>query len=164
MAENRLFTRLAGLAECLCREIAEDPDLPEPCFCGVVPGDAAISNYAGDCGDVCGMAWVRLMGLFASTGVTEINALPGNCSGELSAVVEIGILRCIDNGDDQGNPPPPEELLAATDLQVRDALAMQRALVCCSDIDPKSWVLGSYSPTGPLGGIYGGTWQATVVV
>jgi hypothetical protein len=162
MHENLIFTRLDDLATCLKEQI-EQMDLPGVAFCGVIPGDAAIANYVGG-GDECGMAWVRLVNMFASEGIIDAFQEPGNCNAETSFTVEVGILRCMTVGDESGEPPTPEEYLESAQLQIADALCMKRAIVCCEALPNKDYMLGPYLPTGPLGGIYGGTWQLTTVV
>lgn len=162
MHDNRISTRLEELSDCLCAQI-EEMDLPGVAFCGVIPGDAAIANYVGN-GDECGMAWVRLMNMFPSQGIVDAYQEPGNCAAEISATIEVGILRCMSVGDESGEPPTPEEYLEGAQLEAADALAMLRAITCCEALPNKDYMLGPYTPTGPLGGIYGGTWQLTTVV
>ena len=160
---NVLFSKLASLATCLCAQIEQD-GRPRTCFCGVIPGDAAVMEYAGNCADACGMAWVRLMTMFPSESVGQASEVPGNCGKELSVIIEVGIMRCIALGDSRGNPPSPEQLLGAADNQVEDALTMQRAILCCPDIEIADTILSAYNPSGPLGGQVGGTWQVVVAV
>jgi hypothetical protein len=154
---NPVFDRLGELAECLCAQI-QDPEngVPDVCFCGVVPGDQAVANYAGDCNDVCGMAWVRLVQMYPMAVIGQADATPGNCGVGVGIDVEVGILRCIEFGDEQGNLPPPAVLLAATQLQIADALVMRKAIYCCDAIPSKEAIVTPYAPTGPLGGLVGG--------
>jgi hypothetical protein len=162
IAENPVYQRLTALTACLCAEI-QDPawGVPEVCFCGLTPGESAIGQYAGDCNDRCGMAWVRLVGGYPMRGVGQPDETPGNCGQTLGVSVEMGIMRCMNVGDDLGNPPPVEDLVAAVELQVADMLIMQRALYCCAAIPAKEILLGVYQPLGPegAGGLVGGTWS-----
>ena len=153
-----VFGRLAALASCLCAEL-KDPinEVPDVCFCGLIPGNAIPVEYTGDCDDMCGAAWVRLISVYPSDAIGVIVTEPGNCLHGIGIDLEMGIIRCLSVGDEQGNPPPPEELLAATDLAIRDATLMMKALACCESIPPKDVVLGQYQPIGPEGGIIGGS-------
>ena len=154
-----IYERLTALAECLCSQITEDGS-PPTCFCGVVPGDqrGVAAQVAGDCDVECGMAWVRLTTAYPASGVDLPNETVGNCSAGMGYEVEIGILRCISIGDSSGNLPTSAELLAATDLQIKDMLTMWRAVNCCTAFGSKDFRLGTYTPAGPSGGLVGGTW------
>ena len=147
---------LITLASCLCSQI-EESDGPGVCFCGVVPGEAVIFDYAGDCTDTtCGMAWARLITVYPATGVGLPNVLPGNCNGTLGVDIELGIVRCASIGDDRGNPPSPSELTEQTLQQVADAILLFRAVQCCEMVNPKDAVVSAYTPVGPDGGMVGG--------
>jgi len=160
---NRVHTLLEAIASCLCAQIVAD-GLPPTCFCGVVPGDAAVGNYAGDCEEACGMAWVRLVTAYPASAVGTPNIEAGNCNAGLGLEVEVGIMRCISIGDEQGNPPPPEEMLAAAELQTDDMFAMMRAITCCPSIPSKDFILSAYTPMGPLGGVVGGTYTIALAI
>lgn len=156
--DNVVFNRLGELAECLCAQI-QDPEngVPDVCFCGIVPGDQAVGNYSGDCDDVCGMAWVRLVQMYPMAVIGSPDENPGNCGTGLGIDVELGIMRCISVGDEQGNLPSPAELLEATQLQIADAMIMRKAIWCCDAIPTKDVLVTTYTPAGPLGGLVGGT-------
>lgn len=150
---NPIEQMLEDLATCLCAQIITD-GLPEPCFCGVVPGEAVAFDYAGSCDDACGMAWVRLGSAYPSVTIGSPTAQPGNCSAAIGIDVEMGIVRCIEVGSADGSPPTPEQLNDAADLQVADLLAIWRAVACCRQ--SKDWAIGQYTPFGPEGGLVGG--------
>ena len=160
---NPVFSRVGELAECLCAQI-QDPEngVPDVCFCGIVPGEQAIGNYAGDCKNKCGMAWVRLVSLYPMASIGQIDSTPGNCGVGVGIDVEMGIFRCISIGDEQGNLPSPAELLEATQLQIADALVMRKAVYCCDAIPSKEVILANYTPVGPLGGLVGGTFRVSM--
>lgn len=155
--DNVVYDRLSALAACLCGQI-QDPvnGVPDVCFCGIVPGDQAVGNYAGDCKDVCGMAWVRLVQMYPMVSIGSPDVTPGNCGTGIGIDVELGILRCITVGDEQGNLPTAAELLAATQLQIADALIMRKAVQCCDAVPWKDTIVTTYTPSGPLGGLVGG--------
>lgn len=157
-----VFNVLAELATCLCRQIKAD-GLPDLCFCGVVPGDAASDQYTGDCSND-GMAWVRLITAYPANAVGEPLETPNNCGFGMGLDIELGIMRCVPVGSDDGDPPTAEELLAATDAQVANMMAMQKAVICCPAINMRDTRLNSYVPIGPEGGLNGGTWTISTLV
>ena len=151
---------LLSLAGCLCAQIEADGS-PQPCFCGVVPGEAAVAQYAGDCDTRDGMAWVRLTTGYPSVSVGQIDQRVGNCKSGTGFDVEVGILRAFPVEEEA---PTDAELLAAFDQQMKDMLTMRRAIECCDAISSKDFILGSYRPSGPLGGLVGGIWNVMLAV
>jgi hypothetical protein len=150
------MVKLAALAECLCAQIATD-GLPEPCFCGLVPGEAPAVEYVTNCSDdKCGMAWVRLSAVAPITGIGIPNITINNCNSVIGFDAEVGIMRCAPVGDQDGNPPSDEELLAAADLQIADMMAMYRAMACCEALE--EFIIETYTPIGPDGVAVGGFW------
>jgi len=157
---NPLFGQLVLLADCLCEQIVAS-GAPETCFCGIVPGDAAVAEYGGDCSKKCGVAWIRLASVYPSVSIGQPYDEPKNCAAGLGATIEVGIMRCtpVGTGD---QPPSPNQLLDATELQMVDATTMRRAVVCCPGSD--DMILGTYTPLGPAGGMLGGAWSLSVWV
>lgn len=157
------FIRLTELAVCLCAEYApgNDAGLPAVCFCGVVSGDQVAIDHFGDCDDACGMAWVRLTSATPSVGVGVENTNPGNCGAMLGFDVEVGVSRCAVTVDSDGRPPSEADLLAETQLQYADMMAMRRAIICCQESG--NYLLGTYTPFGPVGATVGGTWTVTML-
>lgn len=152
--------RLEALATCLCGEV-KSGGAPDVCFCGVLPGAEVALDYQGDCSDVCGMAWVRLVTTYPATVIGQANEQPGNCASQTGFDVELGVVRCIDVLDAQGNPPSPAELLTSTRLQMADRDAIVRAILCC--YTTKDFLLGAYTPYGPEGGMVGGVMLVSLV-
>lgn len=159
---NLLLDRLTDLAACLCAQIEED-GLPPTCFCGVIPGDVAVGDYAGDCDVSCGMAWVRLITSYPATGVGAADETAGNCSASLGVDIEVGIMRCMDVHED-GTPLSAEELLEVARLQTADMMAMWRAVFCCNSLSNKDFILNAYQPLGPMGGLVGGAFVLRTVL
>lgn len=160
---NRISVLLEAISTCLCQKIGE-AEGPGVCFCGVMPGDHVIPAYTGDCSDVCGMAYVRVLQMYPAVGVGVPSTELRNCGAQLGLEIEVGILRCMTVGDAQGNPPEEAELLEASNLQMADSLTMMRAFDCCDALHSRDYRIGNYVPTGPRGGIHGGSWQVSVVV
>lgn len=158
---ERITSILTDLTTCLCSQLLDD-ELPPVCFCGIVPGAEVALDYAGECENECGMAWVRLIGSAPSVTVGVPSALPGNCSTGINIDVELGVVRCIGVGGPDGQPIEPSELAAAAVLQQADMMAMWRAVACCRD--SKDWVIGAYTPFGPDGGLVGGTLSLSILV
>lgn len=148
-----IMERLTDLAACLCAQIVTDGS-PEPCWCGIMPGQEALLEALGnDCDG--GVAWVRLSSVYPSVSVGIADTNLGNCSTGTGFEVEMGIARLV--GIDEDAPTPAESLEAA-EQQVKDMVTMRRALVCCDSISGKDYILGQYVPLGPLGAVVGGTW------
>ena len=158
-----IFDTLTDLVACWTEQITKD-GLPQPCFLGVIPGDAAVASYGAgdDCGDLCGMGWVRMVTAYPASGLGEPNDREGNCSSGIGWTLEMGMLRCVDVGDDMGNPPPAGEQERSARLQIEDMITMRRAVYCCDAIPNRDVSLGAYTPAGPMGGLVGGTWNLTL--
>lgn len=143
------------LAACLCAQLQID-ESPEVCFCGLMPG-AAIPVDVGSCkGGKCGMAYVRLTSIYSASEVGVLDLQPGNCAVGEGFDLEMGVFRCYKLMKDGGSPPP-DVMLSATRQQIKDVQTMRRAIACCTWIPSKDFVVGQYAPTGPAGGVLGGT-------
>jgi hypothetical protein len=153
-------TILQALAACLCAQITEE-NAPKTCFCGVVPGSAAIADYAGDCESLNGMAWVRLVNSYPAVGVGVQDETPGSCGTSLGFDIEMGMLR---HWPIQAEPKDEAETLAATQLQLDDMMLMRRAVACCDALGGKDYSLGQYLPIGPLGDLVGGSWTIFAIL
>lgn len=152
-----VFDLLTSLAECLCAQIAADGS-PEVCFCGVIPGDSVLPAYAEE-----GAAWTRLVSMYPAIGVGVPDESVGNCRGSLGFDLEIGIIRCTEVGTAE-EMPSASDLLAATDQQVKDAMTMWRAVMCCPALSSKDYRIGGYDPAGPMGGMLGGAFTIQAIV
>lgn len=152
---------LEKIATCLCAQLTDCG--PEVCFCGVVPGDVVAADYGGGCESGCGgIAWVRMQLAYPSKILGAQNTDPQNCDLAMGMDIEIGVLRCISAGDDAGNAPSAAELLAATQQQTADLMAMWKALSCCGF--GKDMIIGAYTPAGPAGGLVGGSFLLSIQV
>lgn len=163
MLPNMVSTTLEALAQCLCEAIASN-DLPDLCFCGMLPGETVIADYAGDCEDSNGMAWVRLTNLYPSVQLGAQNTQPGNCASMLGIDAEIGVFRTFPVGTQDGEPPTPAQMLYASELAIADAMAMRQAIYCCDALPGVDLMVGNYTPVGPVGGVYGGLWTIALQV
>jgi len=155
---QKVSSVLIELADCLCREIADTPGMKEPCFCGVLPGDAAPLVYCNACEG--GQAWVRLVGVGAPDEVLPLN----NCVGLMAVRFEMGMVFGWLPVDDDGEPQDMSASLAATERQMDEMSLMHKVLTCCPlSINEKVGGL-SYEPTGPDGTCLGGIWTGSVAV
>lgn len=148
-----LTTVVEDLAACLAAQIEADENIP-PCFCGVLPG-FEVAWDIGQCDEANGLAYVRVAGVYPSSSVGVASLIPGNCAVGLGFDLEIGMLRCFDLNED-GSPSSPEQLLEATQLQLFDVQTMRRTLACCDWLGSNDYVVGTYQPVGPSGGVVGG--------
>lgn len=133
----------------------------ELCATALYPGDGAPLDYA-ECG---GMLWVRLITAAPSASFPSPNGTVDNCALTLAYQLEVGLMRPspIPEQFAGGVPelPSDEEHTAATHAQMADMEAMYRAFkVAARDIEMV--LVGSYTPTGPIGGTVGGAWTLSV--
>lgn len=147
---------LNDLAACLCAQI-ETRGGPQPCFCGVIPGDGVIAEYAADCTTRNGVAWVRTGSMYPSVTPGVADQRPGNCATGTGIDIEIGILR-EQQAYMESDVITAQQAAAAVDLQLKDAETIRLAIECCSALNTEDYVLGLYAPMGPLGGLVGGAW------
>lgn len=107
----------------------------------------------------CSQAWVRVM----SAGVTNVGEGfdGGDCSATMRLTLEVGVLRCFAIEEDGEAPTASEVLVAATEAMT-DMKAIYCAAMGCDVWD--SINAGEWTPMGPLGGQYGGTWTFDVEV
>ncbi len=148
---------MSDLAECLCAQIVVD-ESPEPCWCGVMPGQAALIEALGNECDG-GLAWVRLVSAYPSQIIGQASTLTGNCGMGTGFDLEVGIMRLVVVEEDA---PDPAQSLAAVEQQIKDMETMRRAIGCCPALPKQDYILGQYTPSGPLGGVVGGTWSVFV--
>jgi hypothetical protein len=162
------YALLCDLAACLCAELTPDGrNEPDLCFCGVIPGeiaDAGMAGFGGSCeSGECGMAWVRLEAAYPAETAGEVSVTANNCGTFLGLDIEIGVLRCVDCGED-GEPPTAAALEKAVAKQLADMEAMRSAVRCCDALADIDYRLGTYAPVGPQGCVAGGVWTVSVTL
>jgi hypothetical protein len=156
---ERVNSILIELADCLCREIAAR-DMPEPCFCGVLPGDAASFMHCNLCEG--GQAWVRLIAVGMPN--ADIEMPMNRCVGTLAVQIEMGMVFGWLPVDEDGDPKDMSDNLAAVERQTAEMDVMYHVLTCCglSMQEPVSNL--GYNPVGPTGTCLGGIWTGMVQV
>lgn len=156
---ERVNSILIELADCLCREI-KDRGMPDPCFCGVLPGDEAPLVWCNACEG--GQAWVRLIGV--GTPNADIDIPMNRCMGVLAVQIEMGMVFGWLPVDEDGEAKDMSDNLAAVERQTAEMDVMYRVLTCCNlTIDESVSNLG-YAPVGPNGTCLGGVWTGVVPV
>lgn len=154
---------LTSLAACLCEQIRDD-GLPEPCFCGVMPGDRVPFDYVGNCEGQDGMAWTKLVMAYPASGVGRVSQEIRNCSAGIGVDIELGILRMAPVLTEDGEPPEAAAQAASSVLQVADMYAMFKAVQCCFGTQNVDYILGPYRGFGPEGYAVGGTISVMVAL
>ena len=162
-ADGGVWPIMTRLSDCLCAELdaALEAGDPQVCFCGVLPGDAVLADYAG-----AGlMGWVRLVNSYPTTAFPDpVEA--SSCATMWAHTLEIGIMECVPAfADSTGALPSQEEQHDYARRQLAAMQVLRRAVQCCLeaggvDID---YVITSYDPVGPQGEVYGGTLSVTVL-
>lgn len=151
--DSTIWPLMVQVRDCLCETLTARGLMPGDCFCGIFPGDLAPWFYRQ------GMAWVRMTDTFPTTSFPQQATPASSCASFLAAELEVGVLHCAPTFGPDKIPPSQEEQFEAARLQLATMRAIQQAIVCC-DIEYKA--LGSYTPAGPQGGLYGGSWTMTV--
>jgi hypothetical protein len=158
------YALLTDLAACLCNELTpEGEESHGLCFCGVMPGEVVAADAGWNCDDLCGMAWTRLESSYPATSLGEFQGDENTCGTFLGLDIELGVLRCVEGGDN-GEAPEAAEWERATELQLGDMVAMRRAVQCCPALEEIDFLLGTYSPIGPQGLVAGGIWTVSVLI
>lgn len=123
-----------------------------------VPFDPDPEDACEDDEAACAQAWVRVMNA-GSTGSSEDSFGGEDCSSELRIEIEVGVTRCF-GIEEEGAAPTASDVLVAAMQAMTDMRAIYCAAMNCevwSSIDSGQW-----TPSGPMGGQYGGTWTFTV--
>jgi hypothetical protein len=154
---DRVNSIVVELADCLCREIKKR-EMPEPCFCGVLPGDQAPFVYCNACEG--GQAWVRLI----TVGQPQEEIVLNNCVGTMAVQIEMGMVFGWLPMDDDGEPRDMPANLAVVERQIREMDLMFEVLTCCGLSIQERVSNLQYIPVGPDGTCLGGIWTGTVPV
>lgn len=156
-AEERLHDALIGFTGCIGEALEDVCSYGLTIGEGYVPFDPDPEDECEEDEAACSQAWVRVMGVTPFGGVDSFGG--DSCSVALRLELEVGVLRCIEIAED-GEAPSASDVLVAAMQSMTDMLALQCAALECDVWE--SVDLGTWSPSGPLGGQYGGTWTFTV--
>jgi hypothetical protein len=156
LPSDRLNTALVMFTGCIGESLADICSYGLTIGETYVPFDPDPEDNCPDDEAACSQAWVRVMGV-NPTDVPE--SFDNDCSVDLRLTLEVGVLRCLDIPED-GEAPTASDVLVAATQAMADMNAIYCAAMGCDvwdSIDSGSWV-----PTGPLGGQYGGIWTFDV--
>jgi hypothetical protein len=150
---NRASTLLTDIAACLCAEVNPDDNM---CFCGVIAGTAAVHDFWPDCTND-GMAWVRLALAYPSTALGIADQTPGAKGKMVGLDIEIGLVRSyeVDEQDGSINAAEYARMMVQSG---DDMMAMRKVISCCPALNERDFILGTWTPIGPTGLVYGGAW------
>lgn len=150
--DDAIMPALAKLRDCLCNEL-DKSGLSADCDCVLIHG---LGTNVAPPAPGKGFAWVGVTGAFASKDFPNPDVSRSVCATPLAASFVMGVVRCF-----QVNPrgESGEDMLRWLDKQMADMQAMRRAILCCGVEDVS---LGTYTPIGPEGGAFGGSWTGTV--
>lgn len=108
----------------------------------------------------CTQAWVRVVSVVPTGGVSLIDG--SDCASVLRIDLEAGVYRCI-VVEEGGEAPKAADVLGAAIQSMSDMTAIYRAAM--GEEAPEVWdtiTAGSWTPSGPSGGQYGGIWTFSV--
>lgn len=138
--------------------------LPDICSVGYTLGESYVPfdpDPEDDCKAAavqCSQAWVR-SGTIQPTSGAALGWDDAACEISLTMELEVGVLRCIQLPKN-GKAPKATDVLVAGMQALTDMNAILCAACGCGAWDKLS--VGSWNPSGPLGGQYGGIWTFTV--
>lgn len=159
--ESRINKALVAFTACIGEA------LDDVCSYSLTLGDSYVPfepDEDSDCDEddaECSQAWVRVM----NTAVSAIS--PSTWEGDqidsivLTLNIEVGVLRCTPVVE-KGRAPSETQVLSDA-LQSMDDMAA----ILCAALGCEVWNsidVGAWSPYGPMGGQYGGTWTFTVEI
>lgn len=155
--DDFLHEALLGFTGCIGEAV------PDVCSYGLTIGETYVPfdpDPDEDCDaedSACSQLWVR---------VTTITPTPnssweGTCALELQIGLEVGVLRCVEIPDD-GEAPTASGVM----IDALQAMSDMRAILCAA-MDCEVWssiTVGTWTPSGPFSGQYGGIWTFTATL
>jgi hypothetical protein len=108
----------------------------------------------------CDKGWVRLNAAAPSVRWPNFGGSLNSCADPTAVQVQVGVARCVITMDADGRPPTAEEDDESVRVQLSDYAALRRTVLC--SLPGKDYVLGTYLPVGPQGGLSGGALMVTV--
>lgn len=152
---------MAALIEALAAEIRAAGKQDDYCSVTLYPGDGVPVDFGPESG--CGgTAWVRLITANPTVSFPSADLSINNCAYSLAYPVEIGMAGPAPVMEDRlGNfvLPADTEQFDATMRMIDEMELMYRA-IRAADIPQK--LLGSWTPSGPAGGVLQSTWTLTI--
>lgn len=152
---DRLNTALVGFTGCIGEAVADICSYGLTIGENYVPFDPDPEDECEDDEVACSQVWVRVMGVVP----TGTEAWGGDCATVLRLDLEVGILRCLEIPEG-GEAPTASDMLVGAIQSITDMNA-----IFCAAMDCEVWEsinAGQWTPSGPMGGQYGGVWTFTV--
>lgn len=155
--DDRLHDALIGFTGCVGEALADI------CSYGLTIGESYVPFDPDDDDEceadevACTQAWVRVAGVAPAFGNDSFDG--GDCGSILRIDLEVGVLRCLDIPEG-GEAPTASDVLIASLQSMTDMRAIYCAALGCDVWD--SITVGAWTPSGPLGGQYGGIWTFSV--
>lgn len=134
------------------------------CHSFVYPGEERVPYmHCGECtasGD-CGSVWVRLVTAYPYLSFPFANEA-GTCASPLAYQIELGVHRCFQVMDDDGEPSGDETITTKSLELIEDQRALWTAVQCCESAPLRGAVIGPWTPLGPEGNCVGGMWLVSL--
>lgn len=105
----------------------------------------------------CGQLYVRSAGM-----VPVVEKSTRARTRMMKHRIAVGVLREVCTVNSRGEPPTAEAMGADTEEIMADAYTLMVTLECWTPKWGSKVELGAWSPLGPMGGIAGGEWDATI--
>lgn len=137
--------------------------LDDMCSYGLTIGETYVPfdpDPEDDCPEedaACSQAWVRVMAVNPSNVGESFDG--SDCAVTLRLTLEVGVLRCIEIPEG-GEAPTATDVMVAAMQAMTDMNAIHCAAMSCEKWESISH--GAWTPSGPLGGQYGGVWTFDV--
>ena len=167
MTENPPEASLDRLHEALVTFTGCVGEALEVCSYGLTIGQSYVPfdpDPEDDCDDedaICSQAWVRVDSVQVQSVGTSFTGQ--DCDAELSFMLEVGVLRCVEIPDG-GEAPTASDVLISALQAMDDMRAIYCAAMSCEDAGWSSISAGQWVPNGPQGGQVGGIWNFSVTI
>lgn len=149
-AFDQLQEVVTQLTACLCAGLSDSA----PCSCAPVEGIMAINdNFGDDCDQ--GMAWVRLASAYPCEATGEASTRKQNLKLGLGFDIEIGVERPMLLDEDDGTVSDADHATMVA-REIEDMKACFQAVGCCEALKGIDVIVGTWTPRGPQGAVYGG--------
>lgn len=144
-----LSSQLTELLQC-----AETSLTVAPCRSFINPGPLPAFDVCEDGGQL----WVAHVQITPSW--PEPSGTPNRCGTNMTARVELGVLRCAEGVlQDDGSPPLAQAITNDALQQQLDRSELLTAIECCWSVDSMDYILDLWTPIIPQGGCVGGFWS-----
>lgn len=159
--DKGIWPVMTALLDCLQEEF-ETRALGPISILGILPGDA-IAVKVGFDDDDCLQVWVRMVQSYVSAQFPQQETVRTNIHSPMAYRLEVGAIRCVSVGEEDGNGPTSEEMFNEARLQMADMAALKQAIcTCLKTVSKRDYQLDVYTPFPYQGGVAGGSWDVLV--